>query len=211
MKHLGRASASQAIAAYRHDFMVKKAGLRWPDASDERNPNLLPARRLDVLLRAVPVPSFWLLEAAWDLYELSPAELLTVRAMWGEPPYGSTLQALLDDVRRGDYEPAPDHRERIRRLREQARAGTLEIGQLVAVRGALALASSAVVASDVADEDMCLLDGHGRVLALGLEGRLEQTSAFPVLIGSRPVRLGTAVVNGKPEARRRRRRAKRPS
>lgn len=188
MKLIGRASASQVVAAYRYDFVVTTNGRPWPDASNGMQPELLPIARLAVLADAGR-PVFHPLECAWDIYEYDTVMLLDgVRSMWDDPPYQRSLRALVDDIAIGKYFVTVDVQQRIASIRERARAGTLEFGDLVAVTGE-ALCGQASMASVV-----CLLEGHHRVIACTLESKLPPL--VRVFVGAKPFPLGIAVING---------------
>ena len=127
MKLIGRASASQVIAAYRYDFVVTTNGRPWPDASNGLPLEPLPIARLAVLAGARR-PVFWPLECVWDIYEYDPVILLDgVRSMWGDPPYQRSLRALVDDIAAGRYPVTVDAQQRVAPIRERARAGNLHL------------------------------------------------------------------------------------
>lgn len=179
---IGRASASQVIAAYRHDFVVIANGQPWPDASSGMPLGQLPIARLAVLARAGR-PVFCALEYTWDIYEYDPVMLLDgIRSMWDYPPYQHSLRELVDDIAAGRYPITVDVQQRIALIRERARAGTLEFGDLVAVTGEAGV--------------VCLLEGHHRVIACALEMKLPPV--VRVFVGAKPFPLGIAVINGMP-------------
>jgi hypothetical protein len=188
VKLIGRASASQVIAAYRHDFVVTTHGRTWPDASSGMPLEQLPIARLAVLVDARR-PVFSALECVWDLYEYDPVMLLDdVRHMWSDPPYQRSLRALVDDIALGKRFVTVDEQQRIAPIRERARAGTLEFGDLVAVTGEVYWGQASMAGV------VCLLEGHHRVIACALENKLP--SRVRVLVGAKPFPLGIAVLNG---------------
>ena len=185
---IGRASASQVIAAFRYDFVVTTNGRPWPDASNGMPLEQLPIARLAVLAGAGR-PVFWALECAWDIYEYDPVMLLDgVRSMWDDPPWQRSLRALVDDIALGKRFVTVDEQQRIAPIRERARAGNLEFGDLVAVTG------EAWCGQVSMESVVCLLEGHHRVIACALEGKLPPL--VRVFVGTKPFPLGIAVING---------------
>jgi hypothetical protein len=191
MVEIGRASASQVIAAYRHDFVLRRAGVTWPE-SPQFEPGVLPLARL-AALHSTHRPLFWPLEAVWSLYETTADEVLALRSMWDDPPYAWTVRELIDRTASGAYRPPAENVDNLRELELLARRGTLPHGQYVAVEAeAQRMMGTAVPGST---NPLCLVDGHHRLLALTRAGALPQT--FQLFIGRRPVEVGTAVLNGK--------------
>lgn len=110
---------------------------------------------------------FWPLECAWDIYEYDLVMLLDgVRSMWGDPPYQRSLRALVDDIAAGRYPVTVDAQQRVAPIRECARAGNLEFGDLVAVNGEVWWGQASLA------NVVCLLEGHHRVIACALESKL---------------------------------------
>jgi hypothetical protein len=191
VKLLGRASASQVIAAYRHDFVVEQQGKPWPEAPLVPIAEL-PLRRLALIAEAGR-PLFFPLEAVWDLYELTQEELWRVAAMWGDPAFSMPLCELLAQVRDGRYQLSAANQENHRRLQQRIRDGTFRFGELVACYASVLPLAGAPPPPPGVDY-LGLLDGHHRVLALGLLGHLPST--VRVFVGSLPTSLGVAVLNG---------------
>jgi len=188
MKNLGRASASQVIAAYRDDCVLLRAGKKWPQTPDV-SPAALPLERLAVLAQAGR-PLFLPLEAAWDLYEMSADELLAVRSMWSDPPYVMTLRELLGQVASGAFVPSPESQQNLEKLRHLVRQGSLSVGQFI-----IAHADTQDLSTPAhLNQTLCLVDGHHRLLALALESGVP--SIVRAFVGSRPVPMEMVVLDG---------------
>ncbi|MEW5918555.1 MAG: hypothetical protein AB1762_19285 [Gemmatimonadota bacterium] len=191
MIEIGRASASQVIAAYRHDFAVRRTGTPWPE-SPGVPPAMLPLARL-VALHNAHRPVFWPLEAVWSLYEVTADELMAVRSMWGDPPYGWTIRELIDHTTSGAWHPPAENEANLQDLELLARRGTLPHGQYVAVDAKAQRTMGMPVPGT--SNPLCLVDGHHRLVALARAGALPQTCQL--FVGRHPVAIGTAVLNGK--------------
>lgn len=129
-------------------------------------------------------PLFWILEATWELVELSREELWDVIAMWDD--FSMRLGDLVARALDGRYSMSAKSQANLRRIRALRRDGVFRLGELVAVRPSLLKLS-------YPESAMCLLDGHHRILALALDEALPDV--FPVLLGNLPVHIGTAVLN----------------
>jgi hypothetical protein len=147
-------------------------------------PEQLPIARLAVLA-GLGRPVFYPLECAWDIYDYDTVMLLDgVRSMWDDPPYQRSLRALVNDIAVGKYFVTVDAQQRIAPIRERARAGNLEFGDLVAVTGEVLCgqASMATIASLRVHwkancrrwSECSLAPNHSR---LGLRSSMERTDS----------------------------------
>lgn len=192
MRLLGRASASQVIAAYRHDFVVEKAGLAWPEAPAVPI-GLLPLERI-LTLASAGRDLFITLEATWELYELDREDLWRVASMWGDPPWRMPLCELVARVKDGRQKLSDDSQAACDRLRDRIRGGTFQFGELVGCRASAAILARAPQLASPADDYLCLIDGHHRVVTVGMLGTIPET--VRMFVGSLPIPLGMAVANG---------------
>src|SRR6266404_1578172 len=123
MIEIGRASASQVVAAYRHDFVLRQKGIAWPE-TPQSPPLVLPVMRL-VALHNAGRPVFWPLEAVWTLYEMSIDEILTLRSMWGDPSYAWKMRDLIGHIASGAYTPPAENQGNLADLKLRVQQGAL--------------------------------------------------------------------------------------
>ena len=195
MKKLGDLSASQIVSAFKHDFALKKYGVKWPEEID--TPRLeLPLCRFKALASVRhPFAMFPTLECIWSLAEMSQDEFLEQIHSYHAPAGGLngawTLKEFISAFQRDPLIFGEEMANRVSALRKGIRSGDFAMTDFIIVTAD----SSREFYPACPDGKYCLLDGHHRLLALVGENRL--SNSVHIIVGELPrVRIGVAILNG---------------